>query len=67
MVGCGNKPTELQEKKEEEVKGNCTVEECINQIEPKMKVEEVNQIIGFEGEKKADIQCYICLLNYQKK
>ncbi len=67
MVGCGNKPTELQEKKEEEVKGNCTVEECINQIEPKMKVEEVNQIIGFEGEKKADSDSYIWQLTTKTK
>ncbi len=67
VTGCGNKPTELPENKEEEVKGNCTVEGCMNQIEPKMKVEEVNQIIGFEGEKKAESDTYSWQLSKKTK
>jgi len=31
-------------------KGNCTVVECIEKINPENTVEEINNIIGFEGE-----------------
>ncbi len=36
----------------EETKGKCKVEECLNSIEVTNTVEEVNNIIGFEGEKQ---------------
>ncbi len=52
LTGCTNNTTE--ERKEEtktEVKGNCEVKECISQIEVTNTVEEINEIIGFEGEK----------------
>lgn len=35
----------------EKIKGNCTAIECIKKIEPENTVEEINKIIGFEGEK----------------
>ena len=31
-------------------KGNCTAVECINKINPENTVEQINNIIGFEGE-----------------
>lgn len=52
---------------EEQAKGNCKVEECINQIEPKMKLEEVNELIGFEGEKKEDSDTYVWQLTKKTK
>lgn len=52
-VGCSD--TKKEEKKEnsvtEEVKGNCQVVECIQQLETSNSIEEINDIIGFEGEK----------------
>lgn len=54
-------------KVEEQAKGNCEVEECINKIEPKMKLEEVNELIGFEGEKKDDSDIYIWQLTTKTK
>lgn len=50
VAGCGNEMT-LEENKLEEPKGNCTVTECIKQLEPSNTVEEINQIIGFEATK----------------
>lgn len=52
-TGC----TEQKEKwntldKKEETKGKCKVEECLNSIEVTNTVEEINNIIGFEGKKK---------------
>ena len=34
----------------EATKGNCSAFECIKMIEPENTVEEINEIIGFEGE-----------------
>ena len=31
-------------------KGNCTSLECIKELKPEYKVEEINEVIGFEGE-----------------
>ncbi len=42
--GCGNNNNNL------ETKGNCVVFDCINKIEPKNTVEDINEIIGFDGE-----------------
>lgn len=38
--------------KKEETKGKCKIEECLNSIEITNTVEDINSIIGFEGEKK---------------
>lgn len=51
LTGCGNNSTSndnnLSSKK---IKGNCTAIECIKKIEPENTVEEINNIIGFNGE-----------------
>lgn len=52
---------------EEKSKGNCEVEECINKIETKMKLEEINEIIGFEGEQKEGTETYIWQLTKKTK
>lgn len=49
ITGCASE--QMEEKKEETPKGNCVVTECIKQLEVTNTVEEINSIIGFEGEK----------------
>ena len=49
-----NKDTEVQEKS----KGKCEVKECISLLNPDMKLEEVNEVIGFEGEKDESSEKY---------
>lgn len=46
-TGDDKKDTEVQEKS----KGNCEVKDCINLLNPDMKLEEINEVIGFDGEK----------------
>jgi len=46
VTGCADE--KIEEKKEEEPKGNCTVIECMKQIEASNTVEEISSIIGFE-------------------
>lgn len=48
------KDTEVQEKS----KGKCEVKECISLLNPDMKLEEVNEVIGFEGEKDETAEKY---------
>lgn len=71
VTGCTesktNEPKEKEKETQETSKGKCEVEECINLIEPKMTVEEVNEIIGFEGEKKDDTNTYIWQLTTKTK
>jgi len=50
VTGCSKENNQPSEKKQEEVKGKCTVTECIKQIESTATKEEINEIIGFEGE-----------------
>lgn len=49
-TGCTEEQQEIT-KKEEEIRGNCVVTECIKQLKVTNTVEEINEIIGFEGEK----------------
>lgn len=52
VTGCdANKQNKKQEQQsvEEKPKGNCTVFECINQIEITDNLEKINTTIGFEG------------------
>ena len=55
FTGCGSKKgdvnTNTNKKGEvkEKIKGNCTVFECIKQIEPTDTLEQVNEKMGFEG------------------
>ena len=51
LAGC--KEEQQLEEKKEEIRGNCVVTECIKKIETTNSVEEINEIIGFEGEKSA--------------
>lgn len=51
----------------EESKGKCEVGECIKQLKPEMKVEEINEIIGFEGEKDENAEKYIWQLTEKTK
>lgn len=48
VTGCSKE--KVEEEKKEEVKGKCTVTECIQKIEVTNTKEEINEIIGFEGE-----------------
>lgn len=48
VTGCTEE--KLEETKKEEPKGNCMVTECIQKIEATNTKEEINAIIGFEGE-----------------
>lgn len=48
VTGCAEE--KMEEKPEEKPKGNCTVVECIKKIEVDNTKEEINEIIGFEGE-----------------
>lgn len=51
ITGCGlNNNTQLNDDSKLESKGNCTALECINKISVENSVEEINNIIGFEGE-----------------
>ena len=69
LTGCGSKKSEekkedktsnkTEEKQEEKSKGNCSVFECIKQLDPEGKLEDANKIIGFEGTVKTDAETYI--------
>ncbi len=50
LTGCGNNSTSNGSLSEKKIKGNCTAIECIKKIEPENTVEEINNIIGFNGE-----------------
>ncbi len=50
LTGCSETKVE-EEKKEDEVKGNCSVVECLNQLDTSNSTEEINKVIGFEGTK----------------
>lgn len=47
ITGCSEE--KLDEKPKEEVKGNCTIVECMKKIEATNNIEEINAIIGFES------------------
>lgn len=51
LTGCGNNTTNTgEDNKNATSKGNCTAVECIKKIEPENTVEQINNIIGFNGE-----------------
>lgn len=67
-AGCTEqKENDSNENDVQTTKGNCEAEECIKLIEPTMKVEEINTIIGFEGEKKEGSGTYIWQLTDKTK
>lgn len=68
-TGCTEQKQDESQKNEvqEKSKGHCEAEECIKLIEPKMQVEEVNEIIGFAGEKKEGSNTYIWQLTEKTK
>ena len=47
ITGCTEKKVE-EKSKEEEVKANCSIVECMKQIEATNTIEDINNIIGFE-------------------
>lgn len=47
LTGCNNEPDYV---KNQETKGLCVATECIKQIEITDTVEEINKIVGFDGE-----------------
>lgn len=54
LTGCASEKIvedDVDKKEEEKVEANCTITECIKQIEPSNSVEEINTIMGFEGKK----------------
>ncbi len=51
ITGCASEEVVEEKKEEETPKGNCVVTDCIKQIETSNSVEEINDIIGFEGTK----------------
>jgi len=53
ITGCSEE--KLEDKPKEEVKGNCSIVECMKKIEPTNTMEEINNIIGFESTKDAMI------------
>lgn len=68
MSKMGQKENEPKEEPaQEQAKGNYDVEECMKRIEPTMKLEEINEIIGFEGEKKGETDTYIWQLTDKTK
>lgn len=44
---------------EETTKGKCKIFDCMKKLNGKMTVEEVNEVIGFEGEKGSDEDSYV--------
>lgn len=50
VTGCDNNTTTLDNGNKIESKGKCTATECIEKINVENTVEEINEIIGFEGE-----------------
>ena len=55
ISGCGNNASTGnndigKENDSSKTKGNCTAVECIKKINPENTVEQINNIIGFEGE-----------------
>ena len=51
LTGCGTQKTSVNGTVlEKPAKGNCNVFECINKIDTTQKLEEVNKVMGFDGE-----------------
>lgn len=50
LTACGDDSQTLENGNKLETKGNCIATECIKQISYENTVEEINEIIGFEGE-----------------
>lgn len=50
LTGCGTAKDDNQNEAIKKTKGKCSVLECIKQIKPENTVEEINKIIGFDGE-----------------
>ncbi len=67
MSGKDKNENDPAEQEQEQVKGNYDVEECMKRIEPTMQLEEVNEIIGFEGEKKEGKDAYVWQLTDKTK
>ena len=62
-IGCSNNKKVEEKPQEEETKGKCVVTECIKQLETTNTIEEINEIIGFEGTKSEYSEEYTWKLN----
>ncbi len=58
FTGCGSKKEVTPKKEKETIKGNCTVFECIKNIEVTDTVEQVNEKIGFDGSLDKEAESY---------
>lgn len=59
--------TQVDNETQEKSKGKCEVKECMALLNPEMKVEEINEVIGFEGEKDEDAEKYTWKLTEKTK
>lgn len=68
-TGCSEQEEKnpIEKDVQEKSKGKCEAEECIKLIEPNMSVEEVNETIGFGGQRKEDEDIYIWQLTEKSK
>ena len=58
LVGC-TVDEQLQEKEEEKkIETKCEIKECIKEIKTSNTIEEINEIIGIEGEKSSTSESY---------
>ena len=61
LAGCGAKKTNKPE--EEKITGNCTVFECIKNIDVTDSLETVNQKMGCDGKKDKETDNYFYKIN----
>lgn len=61
LTGCGNKDTSnktndssAKVEESQKIKGNCDVFECIQKVESDNTLEDINNLVGFEGEKGSE-------------
>ena len=63
LTGCSTDMKVEENKQEEVAKGNCIVTECIQKLDTSNSIEEINNIIGFEGTKSEYSEEYTWKLN----
>ena len=58
FTGCGSKKEVTPKKEKETIKGNCTVFECIKNIDVTDSLETVNEKMGFDGSLDKEAESY---------
>lgn len=56
-----------ENKGQEKSQGKCEIKECMNVLNPNMKLEEINEVIGFVGEKDEENEKYVWQLTSKTK